>query len=205
MTDRDRRPTIRESVYRSPVLSYAEKVYLLRMVDLDAERDPETGERRPGAHRMRADGHYAHHVDYIAAAMGASSHAVERAQFGCLRKGYLSMVHRPTFGRPTTYQALIVRPAENVALEGRENRGPYVPRQRAVSTAKTAGLTYLGETPDQPGGQAGHATTESHGSGESHRRGRVRASSALAALCQWHVGEPGEVCKYCPSPEEVSL
>lgn len=86
-------------------LTYREKVYLLTVLVLPTEQVE--SRRRPGSKAIDGMGFYSLHVDYLAREMGRREHVVREAREGCIRKGWVSLVHTGTYGRPSCYQMLL--------------------------------------------------------------------------------------------------
>lgn len=157
----DRRPGVRSFVWPHPDLTWREKAYLIRVTELGGQS------ARRGSKAMGWDGQFALHLDYIARMLGAHPDTVSDAQKGCLRKGFLSLVHPPAYGRPATYQAHRCQADVDAAREAnrqpitkgksrvvtnRQNTPAYTAAEVAVTTGETPLLTYKGGTqPDHAG------------------------------------------------------
>lgn len=152
----DRRPRAWAAVIQSRELTYREKCYLLTLLSLKSEHVD--GRRRYGSKALGPDGKYSLHLDYIAAAMGASEHAVREARQGCLAKEWLSEVHPATHGRPACYQILVktepganrVRVRDFYSLTDAENPHPYGAAEAPTRVRKTPTLTYRDGTDPAP-------------------------------------------------------
>lgn len=160
---RDRRPTLLAAVLADPGLSYREKVFMLTALHVRAEYVD--GILRRGSRSMDDTGRFALHVDYLASCMGSSAEAVRRAREGAERAGWLVKIYAGTFGRPSTYQAVIAgerrAPVRVVSTASLSDCHPYAPAQTPVRVAETATLASYGETPD-PDDQAPAARDSRH-------------------------------------------
>ena len=124
---------IRSFVWREKALTWREKAYLIRVVDLPAQSG------RRGSKPMGWGGQFALHLDYIAAELGAHPDTISDAQKGCLSKGYLTLVFPAAYGRPTTYQAQ--RCAHDVAVAKQQYETQRAPDDSAVTTGESRGVT----------------------------------------------------------------
>ena len=136
----DRRRQVLEAALFSPDLSYAEKVVMVVVVTIKPEYV--NGERRHGSKAMAPDGKFSLHYDYLARATSKSTGAVKKVLRSLATHGHLDLVHEGTFGRPTAWQALVVRGAKNGRLTGGENGTPYGLGDWLIRGAETAPLTY---------------------------------------------------------------
>ncbi len=170
---RDVRRAILESALFSPHLSYAEKVVMVVVVTIKAEYVD--GVRRHGSKAMGPDGKFSLHNDYLARATSKSTGAVKKVLRSLAARGHLDLVHEGTYGRPSTWQALVVRGAKNGRLTGGENGTPYGLGEWFTRGAETAPLTY--RTPDRrnpaPAGRVSPIA-----------QGEVEAATGDA--CRWH-------------------
>jgi hypothetical protein len=142
---RDSRRSVLESALFSPDLTPAEKVLMVVVVTIKPEYVD--GELRHGSRAMGPNGKFSLHLDYLAAATSTSTEAVRKIQRSLARKHHLSLVHEARFGRPTTWQGLVVRGAKNGSLTGGEIGTPYGLGDWLVRGAESAPLTY--KTPDR--------------------------------------------------------
>jgi hypothetical protein len=119
----DRRSRIRQSAMRSKTLTWREKCVLIRLTELDAEFDPDTGAKRKGSRPMDADGFVALRREYVARSLGCGLESVKEAEENLQKKGHLSLVHPSSFGRPSKYQALVNNGNETPHPSGGETHG----------------------------------------------------------------------------------
>lgn len=141
---RDRRQRVIETALTSPHLTYGQKVFMVLAATLKPEYID--GKRRHGSKAMGPDGVFSLHLDYIAKVLGTSVNNAKKMREGCARHGHLSMVHKGTFGRPSAWQALVVRGEENYGVTFRQILPPYGSGTPAVSGEETSPLTYRGGT-----------------------------------------------------------
>jgi hypothetical protein len=170
---RDRRRAVLESALFSPELSYAEKVVMVVVATIRPEYA--NGKRRHGSKAMGPDGKFSLHLDYLARATTKSTGAVKKVLRSLAAQGHLDLVHEGTYGRPSTWQALVVRGAKNGRLTGGENGTPYGLADWLVRGAETAPLTYW--TPDRRNPAPADCVT-----GES----QLEVDAATEDTCRWH-------------------
>lgn len=141
---RDRRQRVIESALTSPHLTYGQKVFIVLVATLKPEYVD--GKRRYGSKAMGTDGTFSLHLDYIAKVLGTSVDNAKKLREGCARHGHLSLVHKGTFGRPSAWQALVVRGEEMYGVTFRQILPPYGPGPSVVSGEGISPLTYRGGT-----------------------------------------------------------
>lgn len=187
MSKRDVRLDVFQQALSDPHLSYGQRTFLVVVTTIKTEFVD--GEHRHGSKSMGPDGKYTLHVDYLARAMASSEEAVRKLQRSLKAQGFLSEVHRGTFGRPSTWHALTdVRGAKNGRLTPGRKGTPYGVADWLVRSAEKAPLAY--RTPDggdhapEPGGSEPEPITS-----KAPRRRAVPAPSALPAVCPWHQHE----------------
>jgi hypothetical protein len=167
----DRRPKLLETALFNPSLTPAEKVFICVVTTIKPEFVD--GARRHGSKAMGPDGKFSLHLDYLAGAVGSSPDAVRKIQKSLRRKRCLDLVHSPTFGRPATWQALVVSGEKNVGL----TRGRKLPTYRLsewlVRGAQNSPLTYR---------EPGQGAPEPKPAGSATEHG----NQAAARGCRWH-------------------
>jgi hypothetical protein len=182
---RDRRNRIFRSVLLSKALTPAQKLFLFAAITLKGE--VVDGKRRYGSKAMGPDGTFSLHLDYLAKALDTSADNVKYMRRGCQQAGYLSEVHRGTHGRPSAYQALVVRGKESYGVTVREILTPYGSLTPVTRGEESAPLTY--KTPDE-GEQAPNSGVEPDEvqEGQAQRRGSGCADPDVSRLtsCAWH-------------------
>jgi hypothetical protein len=200
---RDRRQTVLESALFSPDLTYAEKAYMVVVSTIRAEHVD--GVRRHGSKAMGHDGKFSLHLDYLAAAMSATPNAVRKLSRSLARKKHLSLVHEGTFGRPTTWQALVVRGAKNGRVTGGEIRTPYGIGDWLIRGAESAPLTY--RTPDRrnPAPTSG-LSPSTRGQVLAAKRTEHPGASSENTACEWHGWEacPPDCANHPHDREEIA-
>lgn len=161
----------------------------MRFMVLVIHLGPQTvdGERRHVRKAMCWNGHFALHLDYIGKALGISPDGVKYLRRECEKKGYLSEVHRGSYGRPSTDQALVVRGEELSGISLRGVLAPYGALEVAASGTESFPLTC--KTPDQ--GERSLEECVAPGAvvrGKAQRRGELCADSdrGRPAICTWH-------------------
>lgn len=184
VTRRDMRPRIVTNALASPDLGNAERVFLIVAAMLPTEYVD--GERRPGSRGMDERGKFALHYDYLARALHTSVGNAKKLTQRLEAKEWLSKVHRGTFGRPATYQALDVRGDTTSLVRDGRFVPPYELYALAVRGDTTSSLTY--RTPDRPShkrtsGDSRHLRSEVDGSNEK-QASRKAAADLLA--CETH-------------------
>lgn len=150
---RDRRQRVIESALTSSSLTYGQKVFLVLAATLKPEHVD--GERRHGSKSMGPDGTFSLHLDYIAKALGTSADNVKKLREGCAKEGHLSPVHKGTFGRPSTWQALVVRGEKSYGVTFRQIFPPYGRTPVPTRGEETSLLTYRDGTDPAPSGSRG--------------------------------------------------
>lgn len=145
---RDRRQRVFMSALTSPHLTYGQKVFMVLAVTLKPEYVD--GQRRHGSKAMGPDGTFSLHLDYIAKALGTSVDNAKKLREGCAKHGHLSLVHKGTFGRPSAWQALVVRGEEMYGVTFRQILPPYGSGTTTTSGEETSPLTYRGGTDPAP-------------------------------------------------------
>lgn len=170
---RDRRQRVIESALTSSSLTYGQKVFLVLAATLKPEYVD--GKRRHGSKAMAPDGTFSLHLDYIARALGTSPDNVKKLREGCAKEGHLSPVHKGTFGRPSTWQALVVRGEKNYGVTFRQIFPPYGQTPLPTRGEETSLLTYRDGTDPAPSGSRGLSpqTGGYEASKEARRESRV--------------------------------
>ncbi|WP_221176994.1 hypothetical protein [Nocardioides pocheonensis] len=201
---RDIRQRIFKGVMGSRELTPAQQMFMMAVLTLRSERID--GTVRFGSKAMGPDGKFTLHLDYLARALNTSPDNVKYLRRGCQSKGYLSEVHRGTHGRPSCYQALVVRGKESYGVTFREILTPYVRAMTLTRGEKTPPLTY--KTPDQ-GDHAPNwrVPTPAVVENKAHRQGTSSSSPlpAPAHVCEWHehTGCPAD-CANFPDDERTA-
>ena len=119
----DRRLRVLQAALFNPDLTYGERMFMTVVTTVKAEYLD--GERRHGSKAMAPDGKFSLHLDYLAGALGTSEEGVRKLQRALKRKQLLDFVHQGTFGRPSCWQALVVRGAKNGTLTSGQKGTPY--------------------------------------------------------------------------------
>ena len=148
MKPRDRRQRVIETALLSPHLTYGQKVFIMLAASLKPEYID--GKRRHGSKAMGPDGKFSLHLDYIAKALGTSVDNAKKLREGCARHDHLSMVHKGTFGRPSTWQAMVVRGEETYGVTFRQILPPYEQTAPPIRGDVSSPLTYRGGTNPAP-------------------------------------------------------
>jgi len=106
------------------------------------------GKRRHGSKGIGPDGKFSLHLDYLARAVQTSQANVKYLRRGCQAAGFISTVHEGTHGRPSCYQALVVRGEDSYGVTWREILTPYGAGHPLTRGKESSPLTY--RTPDRP-------------------------------------------------------
>ena len=182
----DRRQDIFATAMESPTLTAREKVLMVLVVSLKTEFVD--GQLRHGSRSMRPDGKFGFHLDYLAAAMFTTETNAKKIRQACRDKGHLSLVSEGSFGRPSTWQALVVKGDVKYGVTKIRHVPPYGPEDPPSRGDVTSPLTY--RTPAQPGHAPGSGASPSASfTEERHDEERVVESfprHTSGAACEEH-------------------
>lgn len=181
---RDVRPLIVACALGSPDLTPAEKVLLVATATLATEYVD--GKPRHGSRGMTSTGRFSLHRDYLAESVKVSPEAVRKTLRSLVAKRHLDRVSEGTFGRPSTYHALVVRGAKNGWVTGGQIGTPYGLAAWVTRGAESAPLTYrtpsVGDpAPTSGGSRIANLTV----AGDDERRARGPVGGRLMA-CEAH-------------------
>lgn len=191
MKVRDRRQRVIETALTNPSLTYGQKVFMFLAATLKPEYID--GSRRHGSKAMGPDGVFSLHLDYLAKALGTSLDNAKKLREGCVRQGHLSLVHKGTFGRPSAWQALVVRGEEMYGVTFRQILPPYGSGAPLISGEKTSLLTYRDGTDPAP--SASRGLSPRAGGDEAPRKERRKMPAHVTTACDWHLGDDCPNCE----------